>query len=476
MNSNQKDSFIRLSYAAGSTKIEGSPFGFRGYRHGDGGVFVQWRMLGDQLIVENCHTGFVPCFWYADEKQILVSTSIEPIRQYLQPALDYDALGVFLRLGFFLGNKTPFSKVEVLGPSTVMTWRAGQLSKAIAEPQAERYVGTYQAAVHQYVKLFRRSMERICAEITEAPVILLSGGRDSRHIAIELKRLNIKPKFALTAHQSPFRPDVDYPVAAELCDSFGWEHKIVDQPNDLFSLDRWQVRASNLMSHEHGWTKVLVNALDGHAFAFDGVAGDVLSAGLYQENCQNTPRHIVEKWQWNGLKAFTSFALCKELRQAVSSSEELIAEELLHHRGATNPLKSFYFWNRTRRSTALLPFRLVEGTTCFAPYVDRDLMSFLMSLPHIYTADKMFHDRAIEVADKKAASIAYAPAIGGSKRMPWLVPRLYAIQFLLLAIRPKLRLWRTSAPILSCFKAWIVGWRALGGWNTRLLLYLDNLL
>src|SRR5205085_2976358 len=114
-----------------------------------------------------------------------------PLRLLLEGApaeLDERALSVFLRLGFFLGEDTAFTAIKALPPAATMRWRAGRLelrgSRPPPPPPAD--LGRSEA-IEQYAALFRASIER-CLEPGDDIVLPLSGGRDSRHILLELLR------------------------------------------------------------------------------------------------------------------------------------------------------------------------------------------------------------------------------------------------------------------------------------------------
>ena len=56
--------------------------------------------------------------------QVVVADDDVLLREGVAPELDYSALGVFFRLGYFLGSDTPFRYIKALDPDTTLTWRA----------------------------------------------------------------------------------------------------------------------------------------------------------------------------------------------------------------------------------------------------------------------------------------------------------------------------------------------------------------
>ena len=93
--------------------VSGDADVFRGHRipRGDGtpdGIFAEWKWDGRRLRVRNDRYGLHPLFYYATANDIAVSTSVARLLAGGAPAdFDGDAIAVFLRLGFFVGDDTP---------------------------------------------------------------------------------------------------------------------------------------------------------------------------------------------------------------------------------------------------------------------------------------------------------------------------------------------------------------------------------
>src|SRR5262249_32628722 len=149
-------------------------------------------------------------------------------------------------------------------------------------------------------------------------------------------------------------------------------------------------------SDEHAWSMPLANYLKGKVHCFyDGIGGDVLSAGLFLNRERLTlfdsgrfydlsPVLLKNFSSWKNVKQALLEALltrdsCERLKLGVAV--EHLTLELKRHVDQPNPVSSFFFWNRTRREIALSPYGLLAiAGTALSPYLDCDLFDFLSSL------------------------------------------------------------------------------------------------
>jgi asparagine synthase (glutamine-hydrolysing) len=68
--------------------------------------------------------GFLPLFIHQSGNRVIVSDDIVLLLAAAGDSCwDEPALSIFFRLGFFIGNDTPFQHVKVVPPATCMEWR-----------------------------------------------------------------------------------------------------------------------------------------------------------------------------------------------------------------------------------------------------------------------------------------------------------------------------------------------------------------
>ncbi|MEO8602760.1 MAG: asparagine synthase-related protein [bacterium] len=381
----------------------------------DDGIWADWSWDGTALTARTDRYGLYPLFYCADADAVWLSPSIAAMLRAGAPAtFDWDALAVFLRLGFMLGEDTPFARIRALPPGATLRWQPGgaRLDGGLFLRRAAPLARA--AALDGYITLFSEALRRrphdgVCA-------LPLSGGRDSRHILLELCAQGRSPSLCVTTRHYPPHPDEDARVAAQLADALDLPHIVLDQA-DRFDAERRKNLVTNFCADEHAWTVVLADYLGGRCDAvYDGIGGDVLSAGLFldaeRQALVDTGRFAALAERLLPTTNDTSLALCMpaKARAGIPRAAALrrLAAELARHREAANPLGSFFFWNRTRREIALVPYAMLRAVpTVFAPYLDHDLYDFLAALPVGLLLDQQLHSDAIRRAYPRQACIPF---------------------------------------------------------------------
>jgi asparagine synthase (glutamine-hydrolysing) len=379
------------------------------------GIFAEWEWNGETLTVRNDRYGYQPLFYARSGDEVWVSPSIPKLIAEGAPAeLDDSALAVFLRMGTFVGDDTPFAAIRHVPPGARFTWREGHLDVGgqylIARPRSL----SRDAAVDGYVELFRIAIRRQATD-PERIVVPLTGGRDSRHILLELCESGVRPRRCATTAAYPPGGDEDVTVAARVAAAVGVEHQVIAQPRSRYQAERRKNELTSLCTVEHAWVLPLADDLQGGGYTvYDGIAGDTLS----QSQLFTTQR--IEWYEQGKLAALAEDLLGAEgylprllpagLYQRVARPVglERLRAELARHVEAPNPFSSFRFYNRTRRTVSLAPHGiLAQVADVRAPYLDHELYDFLSSLPAALTVDRRFHTDAIARAYPRYADIPY---------------------------------------------------------------------
>ncbi|TQE99628.1 MAG: hypothetical protein FKY71_07575 [Spiribacter salinus] len=427
---NAESAYLRVFIDAdGSVNAEGDWRANGGYRLEEkgapvAGAYFRWAYDGGDILVENDPYGLYPVFYSTFGDSLRLATRIGLLLDSGVPRdLDHDALAAFLRLRFQVGDRTPFSHIRRLPPAAKIIRAEKGFRVEGSMPGLPRpYSGSKDAAVDDYISLFRQSMRRLLDADPEF-VLPLSGGRDSRHILLEAMRQGHKPVRAFTAGFPPPRNENDRAIAAKLLEGTGVPHCTVDPQFDLFASGELHDRLTEGLTAEHVWAMPLRRRLESTGLAiFDGLGGDTLSAGLFQdEERQRVLREselldsaetLLEMFQQKAIitEGVLEAVLRPSFLEAVDRSRALdcIASELERHRSHHNPLQRFNVFNRTRNGPGMFSFGVLPRERVRVPYFDYDLFQFLDSLPGEFVSSRDFHTLAIEKAFPEFATVPYA--------------------------------------------------------------------
>jgi len=410
----------------------------------DHDVFAEWQWDGTFVVVRNCRLGFFPLFYYATDIEFGVAPTVDRLLECGAPAeLDDTALASFLRLGFHVGEDTVFRVIRAVPPGGEVCWNGGKprVSGDYNFPRQQNL--SRMAAIDGYGELFRQAVRRRVSDDVQF-ALPLSGGRDSRHILLELNALGYRPDVCDSTHDFPPFREENIQVAELLCKQLNIRQCVFDQPGSRIATEVRKNRVCGYSAIEHAWAMGFYRHVSRHtSVVYDGLAGDVLSAGyqlqkdhvdLFEKGrLAELSERLFDNWLAQpGYEAALSRILPVEAARRFPRelAVERVSRELAKHTSAANPLSSFYFWNRTRRGVSLIPFSILPeaGITAVTPYLDHDLFEFLASFPADMYLDKMFHTETIRKMYPEYNDIPYA---GEDKDTPLLERNSHYRRFLL---------------------------------------------
>lgn len=416
------EAYIKVTRHGHRYTVEGlphcylSPVRSQAARGVPGTIYAEWTWDGETLTLRTDRLGFYPLFYTQRDGELLASPSVTTLLAWGASAeLDEAALATFLRLKFFLGDDTPFKAIRTVPPDGCVRWTGGapEVRGSLWQPHPLAVSPT--AAMDLYADALRAAVRRSLPK--DRPWALpLSGGQDSRHLLLTLLELGCRPDSCLTARSYPPTAD-EHEVAAAVAQAFGMTHHTLEPPPSELGAEVRKNVLTHYGSFEHGWqVAVMDHTASRYRTLYDGIGGDVLSAGLYQD------AQRLRLFDEDRLSELADVLLGKEgylpglltsdayRRFGREVARARVVTELAHHRGAANPVSSFFFWNRTRRGVALGPFALLSrACSVLTPYLDPGVYELLASLPATMVLDHQFHLKTIARAFPQAAAMPYAP-------------------------------------------------------------------
>jgi asparagine synthase (glutamine-hydrolysing) len=395
---------------------------------GDGppdGVYSRWSWDGERVTVCTDRTGFFPLYYFADDQQFCISASLTTLLRRGAPRdLDVDALGVFLRLGYFLDDDTAFTSIRAVPAVRSLTWSAGVLRVDRFLWQPEPVSVSYDDAVDGFIERMRAAVGRRLTADDEQFVMPLSGGADSRHILLELAYQGRVPKRVVTAVQNPAFADVA--VAKELSARLKIEHSVVDGVVD----SGWDAEArknwiTNFCSDEHVWyLPVAEDLVRATSTTYDGIGGDLLSAPLslkepvMRDIVAGRIGRLLDDTFYRHREPVLRAALTPEFYERVPMSRvrERIAADLRPRIDWPNPWSAFYWSHIERRELTLTPHATLSSLTVHTPFLDREVVDFMMGLPIEMVFGGRLHADAMRRAYPHHADVPFARDVAHSRR------------------------------------------------------------
>lgn len=397
--------FFTVKWSGDVLAIDGNNEGFYGYklddRSGDNGIFVEWKVESNRLTLTNDRFGMYPVFYSQSGNEISFSSSISNlITKDDHNRLDYEAIALFLRTGSFFGNRTPFLNIKALPAAKLEYDRNGLRIENYEVNFGENHTSSVEEARYIYRDLFTKTISKFKEAFSGKVGLPLSGGKDSRHILFELMEQGLKPEACLTMKHQPPKPNEDANIAKFVCSTLGVNHVVFDQDPSFLELETEKNKLTSFCALEHSWILPLARYLksEGYSATFDGIAGDVLSAGHFLTK-RRLDLYRKEKYEElaNDIlspEGYLPRALTNSVHKKLNreSATHLIISELEKFSNAPNPVGQFYLHTRTRRNVGLSAWGILQQNNhVFAPFLDIEIYDFLSSLPAEYFLDHSFH-------------------------------------------------------------------------------------
>lgn len=413
-----KPEFAGLATASLGTRVPGRVTG------AGQGIFGRWHWDGTCLSAEVDPYGFFSLYYNVEGDRLRISPSLFQLASLgCELKRDRRALAVFHRLGLFINNDTPFEGIKVLPPGGKLIWQGGRVT--IEAPQGGLKTNhiSRNEAVDSFIDLFRQSIARTI-DAWDGPIILpLSGGRDSRHILLELTRQGRRPDACITFHHGGNRWNAEVKAARAICEAVGVRHDVLGFPRSRPADSFRAVALTELCADEHAQMMPLHDYLLDHlAASYDGIAGDVLTEGADEpELCQRLfldgNFDVIARMMIDGHGKIISSGNDPRGASVLYSPSDELHEETVNYVASAiaqfgdypDPNQAFWLLNRTRREISFVARGILSpARAVFAPYLDEDLVNFGLSLPFdLKLGAPHFHDEMIFKAYPEFAHVPF---------------------------------------------------------------------
>lgn len=363
------------------------------------GVFSIVCKTKDEVFVASDPTRYFTIFYTVkDNSELIISDDIYSIADGIKAEVSELSKLEFLSAGFTCGNRTLYEDIYQVQSGEMISFTKNGIDSefyfSFSAQQNEIETYDLAAAVKRISSKLDQSFSHSLGLLKDHPILLpLSGGYDSRLIAVILKELGFKNVICFTYGRPTQEVNISKQVAGNL--GFDWyfieytDELIKDFHSDPVFNDYFQYASracSMFFLQEYPAIKYLLEQkiITAQFVAIPGHSGDLLRGAMIN-------KHFKETISAN---SFCSYLLNKKFyHHPLKSHEKIELRELL-----TSDFR------RIRECTSPLPYTITEdwelrertskyifnsahaftffGIKTFFPFADRELMDFFRRLPY----------------------------------------------------------------------------------------------
>lgn len=188
--------------------------------------------LTHELFLARDHAGIKPLYYYQDAEKFIFASEIKALlaSELIRPSVDVESISLFLRLGYFPADRTPYAEIRKVHPGTCMrVWNGGVESRKFWDVRAfycsdDRMpvtAGASPAETLDYILTDSIKQQLI----SDVPLgAFLSGGIDSSLIVALMTRISRQPVKTFTVGFSRMGYYDERPQAEKVARKFETEH------------------------------------------------------------------------------------------------------------------------------------------------------------------------------------------------------------------------------------------------------------
>ncbi len=422
-NSKRLRVFVDLMWTGERTLLLGSPkqlLGGLNDMKANAFPSAGWCLDGDEFEAWTDRLGMYPLYYHTAGARLLVAPLIATlIKRGASSTPSSTGMSLLLRQGYMVGEYTPFEGIYRLRPDSLLKWCKGSLQVQARPSRPKRSLGMgRRAAEKAYGEMFQEVVDK-SLDANEARVIVpLSGGRDSRHVLLALRRAKISQIDCITLRHRAPKCNEDARIAAMLAQRLSLPHTVLDQPAVTLEADLEKNVLVDFSTREGGWLMPLrrhMRSLPPGVLA-DGIGGDVLSNGLYCNEmthrlmCQ---REWTERWLEDECYIGTLLSRAGRTAWPRDLAQNVVCEERFRYSTQNNPNAEYLLATRTRQVALSSLLMGADMHTWFAPFLADEVYDFLSMCPVEWFVTPGFHDNAVALQYPEVRDIPYA-----SERQP----------------------------------------------------------
>jgi hypothetical protein len=309
-----------------------------------------------EIIIGTDKLGFNPMYYSLQREALVFSTSLTLVKYKIKNASpDFEAWDEILNLDFrsILGEKTTIKEIKRLNPGTRIHIKNGKVTfKTFWSPEIPERVDK-EIYIKRNNELLAEALE-LTRNAQIPKVILLSGGEDSRRIAVTASTIGLPITFATQEGIHIGDVDQDVIIAQEVAEYLKVpinRYRLSPKKtsyNDALYRDYWL----GFETWQHEWILPLIRDLSETTLTYDGIAGDVTINGHF---FRVFPVNEVDFNDIDGIaKTICGTSMFQfRTKKLGSSLYERVRDQLQKLPSCPARLSYYYLFNHVRRNGAL---------------------------------------------------------------------------------------------------------------------------
>lgn len=351
--------------------------------------------------------GFSPLYYSLAAGDFRFSSSIALLKGELPRVTpDMDAWDELLLLGDIIGEKTVVKEIQRLQWGREISIEDGRVKfTSVWDPESPPpceknvYIARNNALLDEAM--------RLAGSVKRNRVVALTGGQDSRRIAVAMQVAGLEAMGATQEVIGNQDKDEDTLIAQDVARALGFRHLRLDAPEpeamreDSRTKDYW----GGYESSYHAWAVNLMRGLPAGSLIFDGIAGDVTVNGHF---FRAHPEAIGRFDDVDYLAKLVCGEAKSRVDQRLVSAPvfERVRAELSRLPASDHRLTYYYILNHTRRNigTWIRLFSLNGHVPC-TPYLYYPFFLQSLSLSSSHHLDAWMQNECIRALRPHVASI-----------------------------------------------------------------------
>ena len=374
------------------------------------GIFTVLIKLNNKTLIASDTTRIFPLFYTFKNNSLNISDNIEYLKKkFGNHEIDENSSNEFLASGYTLGNKTLLKNIYTLQSNEFIIFDKNTIkekgfffSYATKKVNNSEYLELKKLAIEAFENAFNRLIKSLS---NRTVVIPLSGGYDSRLIAVMLKKYNYKNVICFTYGR---KNNLELNNSKKVADTLGYKWIYIEYTNELIEnyidtekFKKFAHYTCNYISmpslQDYFAVKYLSknNLIPSDSIFIPGHSGDLLGGSQFlkviPENLKSSEiSNLILKEKFNHNK------ISKKSKETIQNTVKQLLlgfDENYHNNIPYSVFEDFDM----KEKIAKIIFKASGGYTYFGyehrfPYWDKELLFFFKNVPIKYKKMKLLYD------------------------------------------------------------------------------------